>query len=237
MCVVGQTGEAVWRGVAYPHGTSMNQIHLSWGCGVEVSANAEAVGRLPPRLQPRVRRAHAGPGRARRARASRVLAGGEITPAPRRSRARRARGAPLPPRDLVVKLFGAPGRSSTWPPGRDGRGLGRALMEGGDRACARRGARDHMDLGTSDDDVRRPRASTRASGFSNRERRGPTARSATSTSASCEGARDLTEPVGQLVPRQVSQANTPWTGRRAHSSALRYLGNFSGRTAMWMFAG
>ena len=39
------------------------------------------------------------------------------------------------------------------------------------------------------------------------------------------------------VPRQVSQANRPWTGSRAHSSAGGNFGNFSGRSAMWMFAG
>jgi ribosomal protein S18 acetylase RimI-like enzyme len=54
-------------------------------------------------------------------------------------------------------------------PGRRRRGLGRALMEAAIEQARREGA-DHMDLGTSDDDVA-ARALYESLGFSNREGR------------------------------------------------------------------
>jgi GNAT superfamily N-acetyltransferase len=72
-------------------------------------------------------------------------------------------------------------------PDRRGQGLGRALMEAAIELARRMGA-DHMDLGTSEDDM--PLVpSTRASGSST-EKAVPTARSTTSTSASCDGGKD-----------------------------------------------
>ena len=41
----------------------------------------------------------------------------------------------------------------------------------------------------------------------------------------------------QRVPRQVIQANRPWTGSRPQSAARGIFGNCSGFSAMWTFAG
>jgi ribosomal protein S18 acetylase RimI-like enzyme len=54
-------------------------------------------------------------------------------------------------------------------PGRRGQGLGRALMEAAIELARREGA-DHMDLGTSEDDVA-ARALYESLGFTNRERK------------------------------------------------------------------
>ena len=69
-------------------------------------------------------------------------------------------------------------------PARRGDGLGRALMEAAVELARREGA-DHMDLGTSEDDVA-ARALYESLGFSNREGK-PDGPSTTSTSASSEG--------------------------------------------------